>query len=123
MGMRKSVLLMASMGLALVLASGAAHAALVPAAFWKMNERAGPMIDSSGNGNNGAPSNVQRTASLYVFNGSTSRVKVPDNDSLDPQERDITITAFVKVDGRTMDDDSYDVVRKGVFGTQGGDYK
>jgi hypothetical protein len=123
MEMRKSVLLMASMGLALFLASGVAWAALVPAAVWKMNERSGPMIDSSGNRNHGDPKYVERTGTNYVFNGSTSRVKVPDDNSLDPQERDIRITATVKVAGRTMDDDSYDVVRKGIFGTSGGDYK
>ncbi len=59
----------------------------------------------------------------YVFNGSTSRVVVADNNSLDPGANDITLTASVKVKGEALDDDSYDVVRKGLVTTEGGDYK
>jgi concanavalin A-like lectin/glucanase superfamily protein len=96
---------------------------LLKAADWQMNETSGPMVDSSGNGNNGSPTNVRRTGSKYVFNGSTSHVVVPDNDSLDPAANDITLTARVKVNGESLDDDSYDVVRKGLSTTAGGDYK
>ena len=111
------------MTLALLLASGVAWAALMPAALWQMNETEGQMLDSSGNGNNGTPTNVTQTGSTYVFDGSTSHVPVPDADSLDPQENDITLTARVKVNGESLDDDSYDVVRKGFVTTPGGDYK
>jgi hypothetical protein len=52
-----------------------------------------------------------------------SRVEVPDADSLDPKANDITLTARVKVNGTSLDDDSYDVVRKGFVTTEGGDYK
>jgi hypothetical protein len=111
------------------LASSPAWAELLKAADWQMDEASGPMLDSSGNGNNGTPTDVVRTGSNYVFNGSTSRVPVPDADSLDPQADDITLTARVRVgvgeDTTThqMDDDSYDVVRKGFVTTEGGDYK
>jgi hypothetical protein len=50
-------------------------------------------------------------------------VRVPDADSLDPQGNDTTLTARVQVNGASLDDDSYDVVRKGFFDTPGGDYK
>jgi hypothetical protein len=50
-------------------------------------------------------------------------VVVPDSDSLDPEESDITLSAGVKVTDKPMDDDSYDIVRKGLSGTPGGDYK
>jgi hypothetical protein len=80
------------------------------------------MIDSSGN-NNGDPTDVRQRGSRYVFNGSTSYVLVPDSDSLDPQEKDITLRARVKVTDAPMDDDSYDIVRKGLSSTPGGDYK
>ena len=107
----------------LLVASPTAWAALVKAADWEMNERSGPMIDSSGNGNNGTPTNVVRTGSTYHFNGSTSRVVVPDDNSLDPADRGITLRASVRVAGKRLDDDSYDVVRKGLVTTPGGDYK
>jgi hypothetical protein len=92
-------------------------------ANWQMNETSGQMIDSSGNGNDGSPTDVLQTGSTYLFNGSTSRVAVPDNDSLDPLEKDITLRAVVKVPDKPMPDDSYDIVRKGLSGTPGGDYK
>jgi hypothetical protein len=94
----------------------------VPVATWQMNETSGQMIDSSGN-NNGSPTDVDQTGSTYLFYGSTSRVFVPDNNSLDPLEKDITLSARVKVAGTSLDDDSYDVVRKGLSSTTGGDYK
>jgi hypothetical protein len=50
-------------------------------------------------------------------------VEVPDADSLDPKANDITLTARLKVNGTSLDDDSYDVVRKGFVDTPGGDYK
>jgi hypothetical protein len=97
---------------------------LLKAADWRMNETSGPMIDASARNNIGTPTDVLRTGSTYVFNGSTSRVAVPDNDSLDPAAKDITLKASVKVTGRSMNDDSYDIVRKGLSsGTPGGDYK
>jgi hypothetical protein len=50
-------------------------------------------------------------------------VPVPDADGLDPQANDTTLTARVLVNGASLDDDSYDVVRKGFVDTPGGDYK
>ena len=100
-----------------------AWAVLLKGADWQMDETSGQMIDSSGNNNDGTPKDVRQTGSRYVFNGSTSYVAVPDSDSLDPQEKDITLKARVKVTDKPMDDDSYDIVRKGLSGTPGGDYK
>jgi Concanavalin A-like lectin/glucanases superfamily len=87
----------------------------------QMNETSGQMLDLPGN--NGTPTDVIQTGETYVFNGSTSHVPVPDADSLDPQENDITLTARVLVNGASLDDDSYDIVRKGYSTTSGGDYK
>jgi hypothetical protein len=110
-----------------LMASPAAWAALVKAADWQMNETSGQMIDTRDatleDNNNGIPTDVVQTGSTYRFNGSTSRVFVPDNDSLDPLENDITLTARVMVPNVEMGDDSYDVVRKGLSTTAGGDYK
>jgi hypothetical protein len=101
-----------------------AWAVLLKAADWQMNETSGQMIDASPNNNNiGTPTDVVQTGSEYVFNGSTSRVVVPDNDTLDPADKDITLTARLMVNGASVDDDSYDIVRKGLSRTPGGDYK
>jgi hypothetical protein len=100
-----------------------AWAVLLKGADWQMVETSGQMIDSSGNNNNGTPKDVRQSGSRYVFNGSTSYVAVPDSDSLDPQGKDITLSAGVKVTDAPMDDDSYDIVRKGLVKTTGGDYK
>ena len=106
------------------MASSPAWAVLLKAAYWRMNERSGKMIDSSRNHNNGTPSHLlRRTGSTYVFNGSTSRVVVPDHRSLDPANKQIVLRASVRVSGASMDDDSYDIVRKGLVTTLGGDYK
>src|SRR5687768_11876494 len=124
---RRRRALLASFVLAVALmlmASSPAWAVLLAkAAHWRMNETSGHMIDSSGNDNDGTPTDVVQTGSTYVFNGSTSHVVVPDDDSLDPRANDITLTASVKVRGESLDDDSYDVVRKGLVTTEGGDYK
>jgi hypothetical protein len=127
---RRALLASFVLAMALMLmASPWAWAVLLKAADWQMNETSGQMIDSSGNGNDGTPTDVVQGVqeedgkSTYVFNGSTSRVDVPDDDSLDPAANDITLTASVRVSGESMDDDSYDVVRKGLSTTSGGDYK
>jgi hypothetical protein len=100
-----------------------AWAVLLKGADWQMDETSGQMIDSSDNNNDGTPKDVVRTGSAYVFNGSTSYVDVPDSDSLDPQAKDIKLTARIRVNGQALDDDSYDIVRKGLAGRPGGDYK
>jgi hypothetical protein len=122
--MSKSILLLASVTLAVLLVNGVAWAALK--ADWQMSappDTSEQMIDSSGNGNNGTPTDVLQTGSTYVFNGSTSRVRVPHSDSLDPLEKDITLRARVKVTDAPMPDDSYDIVRKGLSSKTAGDYK
>ena len=123
------------MMMALMASSPAWGAVLLKAADWQMNETSetfGQMLDSSSNANNGTPTYVVQgveqvingeVESTYLFNGSTSHVPVPDADSLDPQANDITLTARVLVNGESLDDDSYDVVRKGFVTTAGGDYK
>src|SRR5215211_1960807 len=120
--MKRIVLLSATVIVVLLLAAPSYADVLLTGADWQMNETSGQMIDSSGN-NNGTPTDVRQRGSRYVFNGSTSYVLVPDSDSLDPEEKDITLRAGVKVTDAPMDDDSYDIVRKGLSGSPGGDYK
>jgi hypothetical protein len=119
---RRIVLLLTVAGVMASMASPA-WAVLLKAADWQMEDTDGQMLDSSGNNNNGTPTNVFQRGSTYVFNGSTSYVLVPDSDSLDPKGKNITLTASVVVNGQSLDDDSYDIVRKGLAGRTGGDYK
>src|ERR687889_2235954 len=121
--MKRTVVLSATVIVVLLLAAPSYADVLLTGADWQMNETSGQMIDSSGNNNDGTPKDVVRTGSAYVFNGSTSYVAVPDAGSLDPQAKDIKLTARIRVNGQALDDDSYDIVRKGLVTTTGGDYK
>ena len=88
-------------------------------ALWRMNESSGPMVDSSGSGNNGTLTNVTRVSGsfdgskAYSFNGSSSKVTVPNDASLNPNSQNVTITVHVKfsqVPSASVID--YDLVRK-----------
>jgi hypothetical protein len=84
------------------------------------------MVDDSGHGNNGILQNVAANARFYTFNGSTSRVVVPDNrnGSLDPGTADFSYS--VRVRTTTVPDDlvgDYDLLRKGLGSTKGGYFK
>jgi Concanavalin A-like lectin/glucanases superfamily len=117
-------------GIALAPAA-AAQAAVV--ASWQMDEASGAttMKDSAslGGTNNGAIHNVRTGVPglaggrAYQFGGATSYVEVPDDAALDPGAADITLSATIKADNIAMPDDSYDLVRKGVTTTAGGDWK
>ena len=76
--MKRAVLLGATVILVLLLAAPSYADVLLTAADWQMNETSGQMTDSSGNENNGDPTDVRQTGSRYVFNGSTSYVAVPE---------------------------------------------
>lgn len=119
-------------------AAGAALVVLVPAtanavvtAEWRMDEGAGAttMVDSAGGDDNGTITSVAtgvpglKGGKAYEFDGATSWVSVPDSDDLDPGSADITLSATVLVEDGVILDDSYEVVRKGVVSTKGGDWK
>jgi concanavalin A-like lectin/glucanase superfamily protein len=102
---------------AILLPVASASAATV--ALWHMNESSGPMLDSSGSGNNGTLTNVTRVngsfdgSNAYSFNGSSSKVTVPNDASLNPGAQNVTITVHVKfgqVPSASVVD--YDLVRK-----------
>src|SRR5215218_11066 len=110
----------------LFLLAGTARAA-TPVAVWNM-ENPGAMTDSSGNGNDGTTSAITRVSdgvsgSAYRF-GASSYVTVPDSDILDPGTADISVTAHVRFakgpDAATGD---YDLIRKGISSTTGGEWK
>lgn len=110
---------------ALLAVASAASAQAATRAHWLLNETSGSIAhDSSGNGNNGTNYNVVETGSGYVFNGTNSRVIVRNSSSLNPGAATfswgvtLSMTAPPSPVGET-----YDVLRKGLVTTAGGDYK
>ena len=102
-------------------------------ADWEMNEGpdASVMVDSAGNHDVNIPAGVGVETgvptldggSAYRFSGNSAWIEVADAADLNPDTRDMTITARVTVAGTQMLDDSYEVVRKGVVKTAGGEWK
>jgi Concanavalin A-like lectin/glucanases superfamily len=94
-------------------------------ASWQMNEKTGPAVDSSGNGNDGTlHGGITRTGSGYRFDGSSGYVSVPNSASLNPGSGAITITVKFALNGNPSPSGAdYDLVRKGLSTTAGGDYK
>jgi hypothetical protein len=108
---------------AMTMPVGAAQAAAFGAS-WQMNEKTGAAVDSSGNGNNGTlHGGIVRTGSGYHFNGSTGYVSVPNSASLNPGSGNITLTTKFTLDAKPASGKDYDLVRKGLAGTKGGEYK
>jgi hypothetical protein len=101
-------------------------------AWWRMDDTGTTMSDASQYGNTGQLTNVDVGIQPPVFSGRSYRfdatdtlnsyVTVPDNNSLDPGNATITITAWINLTGPILDD-SYDIVRKGLGNTAGGDWK
>jgi hypothetical protein len=93
-------------------------------ASWQMNEKTGAAVDSSGNGNNGTlHGGIVRTGSGYHFDGSSGYVSVPNSASLNPGSGSITLTVKFTLDAKPASGKDYDLVRKGLAGTKGGEYK
>ncbi|MDP9222822.1 MAG: LamG domain-containing protein [Actinomycetota bacterium] len=98
-------------------------------ALWHMDETSGSVMhDSSGHGNDGALHNValgqlSPHGYAYGFNGKSSYVKVPNSPSLNPGSAGLTITMNLKFTQLPANDADYDLLRKGLAGTAGGDFK
>lgn len=118
---RRSLALSLVATMALLLAAPPPAIAATTVALWHMDESSGQMIDSSGSGNAGTLSNVNRVSPgfggggrAYSFNGTSSRVVVPNSSSLNPGSQSISITAHVKFDVKPPPSvGDYDLVRKG----------
>ncbi len=123
---RRTAALTALTGTWLLVTASAASADV--RADWHMDEASSQMVDASGYGNHSSDvvdvtmglSGV--AGSAYGFNGSTSYVRVPESDALDPFGQDIKLGAWVMLSTPILDD-SYDIIRKGLASTPGGDYK
>jgi hypothetical protein len=93
-------------------------------ARWQMNEKTGPARDSSANDNDGTiHGGVARTGKGYVFDGRSGYVRVPNSPSLNPGGASFSITLKFSLDGKPAKGDDYDLLRKGLAGTAGGDFK
>jgi hypothetical protein len=98
-------------------------------ALWHMDEASGTvMYDSIGN-HTGTLHSVQTglpgfLGSGYGFNGSSSYVSVPTAGDLNPGSADITITIHFKTTGTPPPPPAdWDLIRKGLYTTTGGEYK
>ena len=98
-------------------------------ALWHMDEASGTvMYDSIGN-HTGTLHSVQTglpgfLGSGYGFNGSSSYVSVPTAGDLNPGSADITITIHFKTTGTPPAPPAdWDLIRKGLYTTTGGEYK
>ena len=106
------------------LAFPSAAAATTTVAQWNMDNTFGDtMTDSSGNGNDGTMYNIVTSGNGYIFDGGTSRVVVPDSPTLNPGTADFTFTVQVQFDTVPPKGRDYDVLRKGLSTTPGGEYK
>ena len=94
-------------------------------AHWALDEvDSVTAIDSSGHGNNGTAFHVSQDGSGYTFNGVDSRVIVPSATSLNPGSNDFSYRVTLTMDAPPQPvGETYDVLRKGLVTTKGGDYK
>jgi hypothetical protein len=107
---------------------GAPHAAAAQQGFlghWTLDEIGSPTaFDSSGYGNHGTNYNVIGDGRGYAFNGVNSRVVVPTSASLNPGSANFSFGATVSMTSPPSPvGETYDVLRKGLATTAGGDYK
>ena len=94
-------------------------------ALWHMDETSGTVMHDSIGGHDGTLSNVALglpgfTGTAYGF--SRSFVSVPSAAPLNPGSANITITVHLNTTGAPATPD-WDLIRKGLFTTAGGEYK
>jgi hypothetical protein len=93
-------------------------------AVWHLDETSGSTaFDSSGNGNDGTAYNVVMNGSGYVFNGSSSLIVVPTAPSLNPGTASFSYSVTFQTSVAPGNGLDYDLLRKGLTTTSGGEYK
>ena len=106
-----------------VVIASPAQAALSVRALWNMDSLP-TMVDSAGGDNNGSTKNITSAGSgLYSFNGTSSLATVPDKANLDPGRATIKLSARIRFSALPPVGETFDIVRKGLTTTPGGDYK
>ena len=91
---------------------------------WGFDEPGTPTtaFDDSGNSNNGSNKAVVGTGDGYAFNGSTSSVVVANSPTLNPGTADFSFAVILQTNLPAAGTD-YDLLRKGLASTPGGEYK
>lgn len=119
----RALALLGSLLAVLVLASPASAAGW--GARWEMNETSGPMVDSSGNGNNlsSIGPGIRRNGSSYYFASpaqvpNRGVITVPDSATLRPGTRAFSISARVKPQYGDKN-----IVQKGTYSPSGNQWK
>ena len=96
---------------------------------WHFDETSGSVAyDSSEYGNNGAVIDATLgvpgyVGTAYEFDGTGSRVEVPASSSLNPGTSNFDVTAWVNFTDAPGSGETYDIYRKGVAATPGGEFK
>jgi hypothetical protein len=97
-------------------------------ALWHMETSGSTMFDSAG-AHNGALHSVNvglpgSSGFAYGFNGSSSYVSVPTASDLNSSSSNVTITMHIETTGTPPPSPAdWDLIRKGLFTTAGGEYK
>jgi len=99
-----------------------ASAAYTVRAVWNMDSLP-TMVDSAGTANNGTTRSITLSGGAYRFDGDRSLATVPDHADLDPGSANIRLTARISLTRVPASNQTYDIVRKGVTTSAGGDYK
>src|SRR3954468_1645492 len=103
-----------------------ASASAAKVAVWHMNERSGTVMHDSAGSNDGTLHSVALgqpgyRKAAYAFDGTTSYVQVPDAAALNPGSAKFSVQ--LRVNFTAIPPQDYDLIRKGLSTTPGGDYK
>ncbi|MFY9915545.1 MAG: LamG-like jellyroll fold domain-containing protein, partial [Nocardioidaceae bacterium] len=96
---------------------------------WALNETSGTVAhDSSGLGHHGHIYSAQlgepgKQGLAYGFGANQARIEVPTHPDLNPGWRDFAFSAYVNFTTAPGAGGTYDVIRKGLSFTAGGEYK
>ena len=119
--LRQSLIAAAAAATVIAIATPA-NAAYTVRALWNMDSLP-TMVDSAGTPNNGTTRDITLSGGAYRFNGTSSLATVKDHSDLDPGTANIRLTAKISLTKVPASNQTYDIVRKGVTTSSGGDYK
>lgn len=124
------VLAVSALAAVTALPAQAAVAAEAGGGSWAFDETSGTVaVDRSGFGNDGTLRGAVglgqqgHAGTAFSFAAEGSWVEVPSQDSLNPGTEDFTFTAWVNLATPPLNGATYDIVRKGLTTTKGGEFK